>query len=358
MKIFRGAAFGPSSGELPHDHPREKKKKKKKKKKKTKKRQFRRKALPYHPVLRCRRRNGNRPPRLDRSYFQSPRTKAHWRWRRRNDGFKHPETPSSYAGIDAFLDRRNILLDARNILDVMKTINGLSLANHTENVNPSSPVDTTPSHEARSWSSNVMSWIYTWMAYWWPTLLLKLSSAGGNIHLVLIILCCIIVGASANSGDDLGLDLESKGEAIAVGAVGAVAVVASCVVAGDRKRKRKRKRNPHADNSNLKGDDDNDAEESKGVPSESHTIALFTIISLFFITLTAHVLQPLMVVVVVKGRISNFLIAKSHSTFQEFKILAIRAISVPRCIHCLAFPNYFLSFTNPTRSYHPRMNCH
>ena len=152
VKIFRGATFGPSSGELPHGHPRKKKKKKKRRtgSRRNNFRRFRRSALHYHLVLRCRRRNGNRPPRLDRSYFQSPRTKAHWRWRRRNlkarrrrwkrrvvqheyflsgtdsNGF-NPELPFSSADIDDFLD-------GMNLLDVMKTINGLSLANHTENV--------------------------------------------------------------------------------------------------------------------------------------------------------------------------------------------------------------------------------
>ena len=38
---------------------------------KVKKKRFRRKRLPYHLVLRCRRRSGNRPPHLSSPYFSS-----------------------------------------------------------------------------------------------------------------------------------------------------------------------------------------------------------------------------------------------------------------------------------------------
>ena len=262
---------------------------------------------------------------------------------------------------------------------------------------PKMSSQTSSSSSLPSWSSNVMSWIYSWMAYWWPSrqhessqlpvtsspqdttdtgkeekessslplstssadtttreeeessssspesklsydfvledffpmlfitmryrvyipmmkilsklpfwalvsipaLLLKLSSAGGNtanvyitfasfatlfqaatvwsagcirigkmgIYFVPIILCCIIVGASANSGDDLGLDLEFTVDAVA--GVAAVTEIVSRAVAGDRKGKRKR--SSLADKSNLKGDDDNDGEESKeqSVPAKS-----------------------------------------------------------------------------------------
>ena len=44
---------------------------------------FRRRKLHVNLVKRCRRRVGNRPPRLDGSRFRSPRTTKHRRWRRR-----------------------------------------------------------------------------------------------------------------------------------------------------------------------------------------------------------------------------------------------------------------------------------
>ena len=45
---------------------------------------FRRRRLPYHLVMRCRRRRGQRPRRLDGSTFPSPRSSKYRRWRRRN----------------------------------------------------------------------------------------------------------------------------------------------------------------------------------------------------------------------------------------------------------------------------------
>ncbi len=45
---------------------------------------FHRRALPYHLVLRCRRRQGNRPSRMDGTSFPSTQDQAHRRWRRRN----------------------------------------------------------------------------------------------------------------------------------------------------------------------------------------------------------------------------------------------------------------------------------
>jgi len=111
---------------------------------------FRRRALPYHLVLRCRSRIGNRPPRLDASSFPSPDSSAHRRWRRRNkrarrrmwkrrvvdcefflkpttDGRFHLPTPFSSDTIDAFLDNYNPL-------DVMLSIRGISAQDHVENV--------------------------------------------------------------------------------------------------------------------------------------------------------------------------------------------------------------------------------
>lgn len=64
--------------------------KRKKRKKKCKRnwrnrvKRFHRRKLPYHLVLRCRRRDGQRPPRLDGSRFPSPRCSKHRRWRRRD----------------------------------------------------------------------------------------------------------------------------------------------------------------------------------------------------------------------------------------------------------------------------------
>ena len=46
-------------------------------------RKFRRRKLAYHLVVRCRRRVGNRPRRLDGSSFPSPMSTKHRRWRRR-----------------------------------------------------------------------------------------------------------------------------------------------------------------------------------------------------------------------------------------------------------------------------------
>ena len=52
--------------------------------KRKRKKKFRRRRLPYHLVMRCRRRRGQRPRRLDGSTFPSPRSSKHRRWRRRN----------------------------------------------------------------------------------------------------------------------------------------------------------------------------------------------------------------------------------------------------------------------------------
>ena len=46
-------------------------------------RKFRRRNLAYHLVVRCRCRVGNRPIRLDGTYFPSPMWTKHRRWRRR-----------------------------------------------------------------------------------------------------------------------------------------------------------------------------------------------------------------------------------------------------------------------------------
>ena len=46
-------------------------------------RKFRRRKLAYHLVVRCRRRVGNFPRRLDGTYFPSPMSTKHRRWRRR-----------------------------------------------------------------------------------------------------------------------------------------------------------------------------------------------------------------------------------------------------------------------------------
>ena len=111
---------------------------------------FRRRALHYNLVKRCRSRVGNRPCRLDATSFPSPRTSAHRRWRRRNlrarqrmkkrrtvlhefflsnnsDGrFKLPR-PFSSLDIDAFLD-------TQSPLDVMISINGMKVQDHAANV--------------------------------------------------------------------------------------------------------------------------------------------------------------------------------------------------------------------------------
>ena len=111
---------------------------------------FRRRALHYNLVKRCRSRVGNRPRRLDDTSFPSPRTSAHRRWRRRNirarqrmkkrrtvlhefflsnnsDGrFNLPKAFSS-VDVDAFLD-------TQSPLDVMISINGMKMQDHVANV--------------------------------------------------------------------------------------------------------------------------------------------------------------------------------------------------------------------------------
>ena len=47
--------------------------------------EFQRRKLPYHLVRRCRRRDGQRPPRLDGCRFPSPKCSNHRRWRRRKN---------------------------------------------------------------------------------------------------------------------------------------------------------------------------------------------------------------------------------------------------------------------------------
>ena len=46
---------------------------------------FRRRALPYWLVRRCRRRPSNRLPRMDGTFFPSPAFNKHKRWRRRRE---------------------------------------------------------------------------------------------------------------------------------------------------------------------------------------------------------------------------------------------------------------------------------
>ena len=48
------------------------------------KKKFRRRRLPYHLVMRCRRRQANRPSHLDGRIVQPPCSTKLWRWRRRN----------------------------------------------------------------------------------------------------------------------------------------------------------------------------------------------------------------------------------------------------------------------------------
>ena len=71
---------------LPSRCGRQKRRKKKRGKRNWRRREqkFRRRKLHVNLVKRCRRRVGNRPPRLNGSRFRSPRDTKHRRWARRN----------------------------------------------------------------------------------------------------------------------------------------------------------------------------------------------------------------------------------------------------------------------------------
>ncbi len=84
MVVLRFILSGMSTSTSPSlgTHKRNKRKRPRSHRNRFKK--FHRYALPYHLVLRCRRRQGNRPHRMDGTSFQSPQDGSHRRWRRRN----------------------------------------------------------------------------------------------------------------------------------------------------------------------------------------------------------------------------------------------------------------------------------
>ena len=148
------------------------KKKKKKKRSGSRKhrnryRRFRRYAVPFHLVERCRRRNGNRPPTVSKERLQSSPDARHARWRRRKRNSKgryklkkwigfpslfgpngylpngyvqaadyyssrSPPTPFKPSELDSnMLDE---FVECGNFLDIVPMLNGLPQQNHEKNI--------------------------------------------------------------------------------------------------------------------------------------------------------------------------------------------------------------------------------